>query len=155
LFLRVAGTVSEEVYAAAYDIRYTRHGEAAIPLVLSQTAELFGYALQRQLELSIEPPTFNLLENWALASLTRKVLHMVDSEKRKGTPITSVSVTSFRDPEAKNFDQLVVKVYLDCDSDNALRIWDDLSRGIEDLKKDLSPREISVLNERLGLDCEW
>jgi len=154
-FLLVAGTAFEEAHVEPHDIEYARRGEATIPAVLSRTVELFGYGLQRQLELSIEGPAFNLLENSTMVSLTQKVLHMIALEKRKGTSIKSVSLTSFRDPEARDFEQLVVTVHLDCDSDTALQLWDSLSKGIEELKKELSLHEISILNEGLGLDCEW
>lgn len=146
---------SEQVYVVADESPYEHRGEALILAELSRTTSLFGYALPRQLRLSIEQSAFDLLENLTLASITQKVLAIIASEKRQGGPIESVALSSFRDPEATDYEQLVVTVRLDCDSGNALRIWDDLSKKIESLKEDLSQREISVLNERLGLDCEW
>lgn len=151
----IVGTASELIDVESYEIKEAQPTKATIAAVLSQTMEFLGHALPKQLGLSIEPAAFKLLENSTLASLTHKVLAIIASEKRRGTPIGSVSVTSFKDREAINFEQLVLKVYLDSDSDTALRIWDNLSRDIEDLKKDLSPHEIDVLDERLGLDCEW
>ena len=153
--LSIIETASELPEVESYEVKYAQPTKATIATVLSQTAEYLGYALPKQLKLSIEPPAFKLLENLTLATLTQKVLDAIAVEKRRGTPIRSVSVTSFKDPEATSFEQLVVKVCLDCDSDTALRIWDDLSRDIEDLKRDLSPHEIKMLDERLGLDCEW
>lgn len=153
--ISIAGTASEPSDVESYEVKYAQPTKATIAAVLSQTVEFLGYALPKQLELSIEPPAFKLLENLMLASLTQKVLDTIALEKRQGTPIRSVSITSFKDPEAIDFEQLVVKVCLDCDSNTALGIWDKLSRGIEDLKKDLSPHEIKVVDERLGLDCEW
>lgn len=122
---------------------------------LSQTEELFGYALPRRLQLNIEQSAFNLLQNVTLASLTQKVLDRIYVEKLQESPIRSVNVTSFKDPEATHFEQLVIEVHLDCGPDDALRIWDELSNNIEKLKESLSPHEINVLNEMLGLDCEW
>jgi len=151
----IAGTASELFEVESYEAKYAQPTKAAIAAILSQTTEFLGYALPKQLGLSIEPPAFKLLENSTLASLTHKVLAIIALGKRRGTPIRSVSVTSFKDLEAINFEQLVLKVYLDSDSDTALQIWDNLSRDIEDLKKDLSPHEIKVLDEGLGLDCEW
>jgi hypothetical protein len=151
----IVGTASELLDVESYEVKCAQPTKATIATVLSQTEEYLGYALPRQLKLSIEPPAFKLLENFTLATLTQKVLGTIALEKRRGTPIRSVSVTSFKDPEATNFEQLVVKVCLDCDADTALRIWDNLSRDIEDLKRDLYPHEIKMLDEKLGLDCEW
>jgi hypothetical protein len=151
----IPGTASEPSIVELYEVKYAQLTKATIATVLSQAAEYFGYALPRQLGLSIEPPAFKLLEDLTLTSLTKKVLDTIALEKRRGAPIRSVSITLFKDPEAANFEELVVKVRLDCDSDTALRIWDDLSENIEYLKRDLSSHEIKVLDERLGLDCEW
>jgi len=151
----ILGTAFDRSDIELCEVKYAKPTEAMITAVLSQTAEYLGYALQKQLKLSIEPPAFKLLENLTLATVAQKVLDMIAIEKRGGMPIRSVSITSFKDPEAANFEELVVKVCLDCDSDTALRIWDDLSTNIEDLKRDLSSHEIKVLDERLGLDCEW
>lgn len=151
----IVGTASELLDVESYEVKYAQPTKAGIVAVLSQTTEFLGYALPTQLGLSIEPPAFKLLRNRTLASLTHKVLAIIASQKHCGTPIRSVGVTSFKDPEAIDFEQLVLKVYLDSDADTALRIWDNLSRDIEDLKKDLSLHEINVLDERLGLDCEW
>ena len=151
----ILGTAFERSDIVLYEVKRAKPIKAMITAVLSQTAEYFGYSLQKQLKLNIEPPAFKLLENLTLATVAQKVLAMIAIEKQGGMPIRSVSITSFKDPEAANFEELVVKVCLDCDSDTALRIWDDLSTNIEDLKRDLSSHEIKVLDERLGLDCEW
>jgi len=149
------GTVRERVGWALHEGRHAEPIETMITAVLSQTGEYLGWALQRQLKLTIEPSAFKLLGNSTLAGLAHKALARVAMKKRAGMPIGSVSLTSFRDPEAANAEELVIRVSLDCDPERALQVWDDLSASIEDLKERLSQHEIKLLDERLGLDCEW
>lgn len=110
--------------------------------------------LVRDLRLQIQPSAYRLLDS-GLSDLCVKVLEIIHEEKQQELPVSQVELSSFVDPEVEDWEELVILVTLECEAEQALSSWSRLSMKRQALEEKLSPLEIRLLRQKIGLHVDW
>ena len=103
--------------------------------------------------LIIEPDSLQPLSGVDSASVER-VVNAIGAWIQK-VPVDSVKISAFTDPEAANWQETVIDIHVAANEDEAVLLWNNLSRTIDEAKKDLPESQKDLLNSHLGISLSW
>jgi hypothetical protein len=76
---------------------------------------------------------------------------MKSSEK----PIVQMTLSSFKDPEVEDWEELVITVRTNLRAEEAIKLWDELSELEDEVASMLSGEELELFNRKVSIHVDW